>query len=72
MIVTYKLDLNDEDDIYTYQAINIAKQMRSVIWDFIHNTKHRLEALPDGHAEGYEKALEDFHNLMDQEGITAE
>ena len=65
MKVIYTFDLNDYNDDKEKLAIyQKAPEMHSVIWDFTHNTKQRLNALPEAQAEGYQKALDDFFELM--------
>ncbi len=65
-------DLEDAIDKEKFDACCKAQEMRAVIWDFTHNTKRKIDNLNDAEAEGYRKALQDFHDLMNHYELIVE
>jgi len=43
-----------------------------VYWEFTHNVKHRKASLSEEQCQGYEKAMEDFYKMLEENNVNIE
>lgn len=67
MKVTYEFDpQEDREELEIFQN---ARKMYSVLWEFSHNTKRRMEKFDGEKYEGYQAAMDDFFQMMRDENL---
>jgi len=73
MKVTIEFDLCEqpEDEVRMGLCLQ-AKRMHDLLWCFSHNVKHRTASLTDEQCIGYEKAMEDFFRMVEEEKVDLE
>lgn len=71
-IVTYKFNLEDPDDRDHLKAVQQAKEMKMLIWDFTHNTKHTISKLDEKQLEGFDIAMIRFWGMIEEYDVDVE
>lgn len=67
MKITYEFDpLEDSEELEIFQQ---AKKMHSVLWEFSHNVKRRIEKFEGDKSDGYQAAMDDFFEMMREENL---
>ncbi len=69
MIVTYKFNTENDEDRHKLKCIQQATEMNSLIWDFSNNTKRRTALLEEKEHDGYQKAMDDFFRMKEENDV---
>ena len=62
MKVTYTLNLPEDTELA--EVFHQAQSMSSAVFEFTHNVKRRTSSLTSEQLQGYEKAMEDFYEIL--------
>jgi len=71
-----KFDMSNLDDRQEFKKVMKSSEMASVIWEFIHNSRKRIEQEFENEIfnktdcfDGIERCFEHFHKLLEEESI---
>jgi hypothetical protein len=69
-----KFDLSDPDDLSSFKRMVRADDMASVIWEFVHNSRKKIETEFENSSnvdiyDGIERCFENFAKLLETKNI---